>query len=319
MMNKILCLSPNTNVESTWVLPDLRLGGVYRSPRVTYLASGKGVNVCRALRRLGGDGLALGFAAGRLGRWFADLAEREGLPGEWTWVEGEGRQALVLYDPHSSGDATLLSSPGPAVSAGDWDRLQAAALSQAPAVAAVSISGSLPPGSPLSSYTGLIRALAEAGKPVWVDADGPVLEAALGAHPAGVKINAREAQGLLGMPVWDAASAGAAARRIQALGIARVVVTLGAGGAVLGSDEGLWFAAAAPLPHFHNSVGSGDAFLAGLLLGLASEQGLPAALRMAAAAGEANAMTPGGGCLDFQDYQALLPNVIVASLNPASS
>jgi 1-phosphofructokinase family hexose kinase len=313
-MKKILCLSPNTNVESTWVLPDLALGGVYRSPRVTHLASGKGVNVCRALHRLGGDGLAQGFAAGWLGRWFADLAGQEGLPGEWTWVAGEGRQALVLYDPHSSGDATLLSSPGPGVSAEDWDRLQAAALSRAPAVEAVSISGSLPPGSLLSSYTGLIRALVEAGKPLWVDADGPVLEAALRARPAGVKINAREAHGLLGLPVWDVASAGAAVRRIRALGIAQVVVTLGAGGAVLGSDEGLWFAAASQLPHFHNSVGSGDAFLAGLLLGLAGGQDLPAALRMAAAAGGANAMTPGGGCLDIQDYQALLPGVIVEPL-----
>ncbi len=182
-MKKILCLSPNTNVESTWVLPDLALGGVYRSPRVTHLASGKGVNVCRALRRLGGDGLAQGFAAGWLGRWFADLAEREQLPGEWTWVDGEGRQALVLYDPHSPGDATLLSSPGPAVSAEDWERLQAAALSRASEVAAVSISGGLPPGSPLSSFSGLIRALAEAGKPLWVDADGPVLDAALARPP----------------------------------------------------------------------------------------------------------------------------------------
>jgi tagatose 6-phosphate kinase len=313
-MKKILCLSPNTNVESTWVLPDLALGRVYRSPRVTHLASGKGVNVCRALLRLGGDGLAQGFAAGWLGRWFADLAEREGLPGEWTWVAGEGRQGLVLYDPHASGDSTLLSSPGPSVSAADWDRLQAAALSRAPAVAAVSISGSLPPNSPLSSFSGLVQALVEAGKPVWVDVDGPVLEAALRARPAGIKINAREAQGLLGLLVWDAASAGAAVRRIRAQGIARVVVTLGSGGAVLGAQEGLWFAAAPQLPHFHNSVGSGDAFLAGLLLGLVDGQDLPEALRMAAAAGGANAMIPGGGCLDLQDYQALLPGVTVAPL-----
>jgi 1-phosphofructokinase family hexose kinase len=318
-MKKILCLSPNTNVESTWVLPDLALGGVYRSPRVTHLACGKGVNVCRALRSLGGDGLAQGFVAGWLGRWFADLAEQEGLPGEWTWVAGEGRQALVLYDPHTTGDATLLSSPGPVVSVGDWDRLQAAALSRAPAVAAVSISGSLPPGSPLSSFSGLVQALVETGRPVWVDVDGPVLETALRLHPAGVKVNAREAQELLGMPVWDAASAGAAVRRIHAQGIARVVVTLGSGGAVLGSQEGLWFAAAPQLPHFYSSVGSGDAFLAGLLLGLVEGQDLPFALRIASAAGGANAMIPGGGRLDFQDYQALLPNVIVAPLNPASS
>jgi 1-phosphofructokinase family hexose kinase len=317
-MKKILCLSPNTNVESTWVLPDLVLGGVYRSPRVTHVASGKGVNVCRALRRLGGDGPAQGFAAGWLGRWFADLAEREGLPGEWTWVAGEGRQALVLYDPRSPGDSTLLSSPGPTVTAEDWDRLQAAALGRAPQVVAVSISGSLPPGSPLASFSRLVQALAGAGQPVWVDVDGPVLEAALSVRPFGVKINAREAQELLGLPVWDAASAGAAVRRIQALGVPWAAVTLGAGGAVLGSQEGLWFAAAPPLPHFHSSVGSGDAFLAGLLLALADGQDPPGALRMAVAAGGANAMTPGGGCLDLPDYQALLPKVVVEPLKPPS-
>jgi 1-phosphofructokinase len=311
---KILCLSPNTNVESIWVLPDLALGGVYRSPRVTHLASGKGVNVCRALRRLGGDGLAQGFTAGWLGGWFVDLAAQEQLLGEWTWVAGEGRQALVLYDPHSSDEVTLLSSPGPGVNAADWERLQAAVLSRTPEAVAVSISGSLPPGSPLSSYSGLIQALVEAGKPVWVDADGPVLEAALGARPFGVKINAREAQGLLGQPVWDAASAGGAVRRIREKGVAQVVVTLGAGGAVLGSDEGLWFAPAAQLPHFHNSVGSGDAFLAGLLQGLAEGRDPSSALRMATAAGGANAMTPGGGCLAIEDYQVLLPGIVVEPL-----
>ncbi len=313
-MKKSLCLSPNTNVESTWVLPGLALGGVYRSPQVTHLASGKGINVCRALHRLGGDGLALGFAAGWLGRWFADLAERDGLPGEWIWVAGEGRHAAVLYDPHSHGDATLLSSPGPHVSAEDWDRLQAAALGWVPAVAVVTISGGLPPGSPLASYSGLIRALAETGTPVWVDADGPVLEAALRARPAGVKVNAREAQELLGQPVEAPASAGVAIRRIQSLGVAQVGMTLGARGAVLASGERMWFAAAPQLPHFHNSIGSGDAFLAGLLLGLVDGQDPPAALRMAVAAGAANAMTPGGGCLDFQDYQALLPGVVVNPL-----
>lgn len=312
---KILCLSPNTNVESTWVLPDLALGGVYRSPRVTHLASGKGVNVCRALRRLGGDGLAQGFAAGWLGRWFADLAAQEQLTGEWTWVTGEGRHAVALYDPHSPGDATLFSSPGPEVNAADWERLQVSVLRRAPEVSAVSISGSLPPGSPLSSYSGLIQALIEAGKPVWIDADGSVLEAALHARPFGVKINAREAQGLLGQPVWDVASAGAAVRRVREAGIAQVVVTLGAGGAVLGSDEGLYFAAAAQLPHLHNSVGSGDAFLAGLLLGLVEGRDPSSALRMATAAGGANAMSHGGGCLEIQDYQALLPGIVVEPLN----
>jgi fructose-1-phosphate kinase PfkB-like protein len=220
----------------------------------------------------------------------------------------------VLYDPQAHGDATLLSSPGPHVSVEDWDRLQAAALGRSPAVAVVSISGGLPPGSPLSSYSGLIRALAESGKPVWVDADGPVLEAALRERPAGVKINAREAQGLLGQPVVDSASAAAAVRHIQALGIARVVVTMGAGGAVFGFGDGMWIAAAPQLPHFHDSVGSGDAFLAGLLLGLVDGQDPPSALRMAAAAGGANAMTPGGGCLDSRDYQALLPSVSIEAL-----
>jgi fructose-1-phosphate kinase PfkB-like protein len=52
-------------------------------------------------------------------------------------------------------------------------------------------------------------------------------------------------------------------------------------------------------------VGSGDAFLAGLVVGLERDVGWPAALRLALGAAAANAEIPGAGALDAARAEAL--------------
>ena len=311
----ILCISPTTNVESTWVIPGLHLGGVFRCEQVTHIASGKGINVCRAIGRIKGQALGMGFVAGQIGRFFAELAKQEGLRGVWIWVEGESRQALVLNDPQANGDATLLSGPGPRVDEEDWARLEAEALRQAEQSDYVCLSGSLPPGSPLDSFTHLISRLMQGGKQVWVDASDTVLEAALGANPTGVKVNAREAEALTGIVVNDVSSGRIALEHLLDRGAANVVITLGSDGALLGSADGCWYATAPKIPRFVSSVGSGDAFSAGLLVGLSRKLSIPECLRMASAAGGANVLKLGGGQFEFDDYDALIPTVEVSLLH----
>jgi fructose-1-phosphate kinase PfkB-like protein len=59
-------------------------------------------------------------------------------------------------------------------------------------------SGSLPPGAPVEGYARLVERARAAGRTVVLDANGPVLAAALAAEPDAVTPNLAEAEALLG-------------------------------------------------------------------------------------------------------------------------
>ena len=76
------------------------------------------------------------------------------------------------------------------------------------------------------------------------------------------------------------------------------MVTDGEAGSAAVSREGGW--RVPPPPRGRYPVGSGDAFLGGLLAALVQEQPLPDALAQASAAGAANAAELGGGQLSLE-------------------
>ena len=93
----------------------------------------------------------------------------------------------------------------------------------------------------------------------------------------------------------------AAAVEFHQRGIQHVNITLGEKGAILLNGQGVWHARP-PIYTPVNSAGSGDAFFGGLLHGLDQKLPMPEALRMAAAAGAANALTQLAGEVHRKDY-----------------
>jgi len=143
-----------------------------------------------------------------------------------------------------------------------------------------------------------------------VDTGSESLKAALTARPTGIKVNSREASEVTGLVISDISSALKAAGHIRKMGIGKVILTMGKNGAILSCEEGEW-SSRPPLIKRISTVGSGDAFLAGFLHGQTVGIPYPEMLRMATAAGAANALETGGGCFKLQDYYDLLNPVII--------
>lgn len=300
----ILCITPNPAIDRTMRVAQLQLGEVHRVSESIVAAGGKGLNVARVARTLGAAVRCAGFAGGHSGRLLAELAEREGLPGEWTWIAGETRTCVIVVAGRQH-DATVINEQGPPVSVGDWLRLTEQAARAAAGAQAICLSGSLPPGSLPAHYAELLRRLRATGRPLWADTSGPALAAALEVGGVGVKVNGSEAGALLGVPIAEPQAALAAARVLHGRTRAPVVLTLGGAGAVLANDQGGWHVQPPPI-RLVSTVGSGDAFLAGWVVALTRGAAPPAALRQAAAAGAANAMAFGGGQIE----RAALPDLI---------
>ena len=87
---RILCITPNVSLDRTYIVPGCAPGWVWRARETSVACGGKGVNVARAIRLLGGEVTCAGLLAGRAGRQVAaELAATEGLQCHWSWIEGE--------------------------------------------------------------------------------------------------------------------------------------------------------------------------------------------------------------------------------------
>ncbi len=298
----ILCITPNPAIDRTVMLPSLVVGNVHRAGKVFVAAGGKGLNVARAIRILGGEPLCMGFTGGHSGRLLADLAQSEGLNSCWTWTESETRTCTIYVTP--SGDATVVNEPGLPVQPGDWIRLGEDVRSNLGSGSLACISGSLPPQSSAEQWQGFFRMLVAAGKQVWVDTSGAALNAVLDCPGVCVKVNGHEIGASLGFAVDDLTSARRALTILSERGPRACVVTLGAAGALLAAAEGRWYAQAPRVPVV-SSVGSGDSFLAGLVTALDGGRDWAQALRDAVTAGSANALSAGGGRFTLQEFESV--------------
>ncbi len=222
-------------------------------------------------------------------------------------TDGEARVSTVVLG--DDGSVTRLYEFGPEVTADDERALVELVVGRAagPGEWAV-VSGAAPPGVSPGFYAALVRAARAAGYRTLVDATGEQLAGALAERPDLVKVNLAEACSAVGAPErhcdLKAASPQALVaeglelcRRLLATGAAGAVITLGAAGATAVLAGAEW-RVRAPSVDVVNPVGSGDCFAAGLTLALQRGDGVAAALRLAATAGAANAVSPFNGHVD---------------------
>ncbi len=301
----ILCVSPNPALDRTLLVPDFAAGKVLRAQSALAAAGGKGINVARAVRNLEGEALCSAFLGGTTGRYIAELTEKEQIPGQWTWIDGETRTCIIVADAQT-GEATVVNEQGPHVTSEDWSRFETDVSRLADdRIEFVCFSGSLPPGSPSDAYPRLVQAVLRKGKQVWVDTSGAPLSSVLRIPDIGIKVNGDEVGVILGRKIGDPDTALSAARELKAAGPHTVVLTLGAKGAVMAYPTGeAW--ASPPVIKVVDPIGSGDSFLAGLVTSISNHCAPDEALRRAVAAGAANALTIGGGQFSLEVFNNIL-------------
>jgi len=304
----ILCITPNPAIDRTIILPRLIPGEVHRAKKVIVAAGGKGLNVARAIRILGGDALCLGFAGGHAGHLLADLAQAEGLISSWTWTTSETRTCTILIS--EEGHATEIDEAGLPVSNSDWKALRQGVSNHLSSAHLVCISGSLPVDSSTDDLQELLNKPIHSGKQVWVDTSGAALRRVLRLPDLCVKVNGNEIGEAMGFQVNDLDSARRALVRLDEHHLTAAVITLGSMGAVLATKEGRWQAQGPRVPVV-SAVGSGDAFLAGLVSTLDAGKAWSQALSDAVAAGTANTLLAGGGQFRLQDFEEIREQVQV--------
>jgi 1-phosphofructokinase family hexose kinase len=295
----IVCLSANPSIDKLFEVERLVKGDIHRPDGFVQVAGGKGLNVARAAQALGADVTAVSLLRGHAGRWLAEGLASEGVRSEAVWTHGESRSSLSVAD-RETGGLTEFYEHGSEVPSAAWAELMQLVTTVMTPGGWLTISGSLPRGAPEDGYRDLVREAREAGVRVALDSEGERLRLALEAEPDVVKVNAAEVGGLLGVPTQrrDDAIAAAIKLRQMAGGDGHAgIVTRGAEGVVLAAPDGTLYEGMLYVRGRY-PVGSGDAFLAGLVSSLDRGGDWPAALCSALGAAAANAELPGAGRLD---------------------
>ena len=312
----ILTVTLNPAIDQTIEVERLVEGDTNRVRAIRWDIGGKGINVSRVLKELGYEPLACGFAPGDLGRMIEDSLLDSGIGCEFIFVPGETRTNITILDRQTHRH-TVLAAAGPKVTGHAIallrDRLSRRLRRDTDSW--LVLAGSIPPGCDAGLYVELLGIAAERGAHTALDADGEIVAAVLGggATPELLKLNDDEAGRLLGHTLADEAAAIAGARTLRSWGVDQVVITRGAEGAIAVTREGD-FRVRSPAVEVNSAVGAGDAFLAGLLLGLVRRHEWPEALALAAAAGAATCLSPGTSLCRAVDTRRLEERAVVEPL-----
>lgn len=306
----LVVVSPNLCLDRVVVVRGFAVGSVHRAESVTELASGKGLNVARAARALGLDVSVVGIVGdGEASGAIVRGARAHGVRLCAVRVSGPVRVCTLIIDPGQH--ETVVNEPGPAVRPEDVRTLQARIRTALKHARVVVLAGSLPPGMPPSLYADVVRQAPTI--PMILDATGEALRLGLAARPYLVKVNQLELQDVVGRPLDTMSAVAQAAEELRRTAGGRVLITLGARGALLFTADGSW-QIVPPGVQRVNAIGAGDSLTAGLAAGII--RGLPmqdaARLGVAAAAADVTTLLP--GTVDAALVEHLVPQVRVQAL-----
>ncbi len=288
----VLTLTMNPSLDKSTETDRVDPGRKLRCGRIEREPGGGGINVSRVLRRLGRPTTAAFVRGGAKGEELQRRLSEEGVDQHPIPIGSSIRESLMVVES-ASGQQYRFAFPGPPLEASDVKHCLEAMRQLAPSHPVIVLSGSLPPGVPTAFYRELSERLSEDGARVIVDSSGEALRHATGAAVHLIKPNLGEFEALIGRSLPDDEAIETAARAmVRETPVSHIVVSLGAGGVALASEDGFERIASPTVP-IRSRVGAGDSAVGGIAYGLVRGMEVPDAVRIGVAAGAATVMSPG--------------------------
>ncbi|MBV8251898.1 MAG: 1-phosphofructokinase family hexose kinase [Chitinophaga sp.] len=270
---------------------------------------GGGVNVARAIKKLGGEATAVYMAGGYTGNFFNSLLDAEAVPYMMVPISSHTRENLIVMD-QSTGLQYRFGMPGPVVSLQEFDNCLD--IIRHINTSWLVVSGSLPADAPPEIYSTIVTIAKERGIKCIVDTSGAALKAAVEVGVYLIKPNLSELSFLVGKESLLGNEVAIAAKEIIATGGCEVVVvSLGPAGAMVVTDK-LIQTIAAPTVKCCSTVGAGDCMVAGIVDSLARGKDIVDAVRYGVACGTAATLNPGTALFKLEDLQLLYKNMRLA-------
>jgi len=279
------CIDKSTSIPS--LIPERKL--TCAPPKLE--PGGGGINVARAIKKLGGEATAVFPSGGYTGKYFDHLLEKENIPAVIIETRNETRENIIVLD-ESTNEQYRFGMPGTELSENEWQQCLKA-VEEIKDAAYIIASGSLPPGVPLNIYAMLAKTAKKMNAKFIVDTSGEALQHAADEGVYLLKPNLGELSSLAGKKELDPDEIKKIAKEIIAKGKCEVmVVSLGAAGALLLTKD-ITEKITAPAVVKKSTVGAGDSMVAGIVYFLTEGKNLVEAVQYGVACGTAATMNAG--------------------------
>ena len=232
----IVSVTLNPSLDRTVEVDRLECGAVLRTSSPVLQPGGKGVILTRALAHNGIASIAVLPVGGAEGVELSTFLEEAGVLTRLVPVSGRTRSNLTVAEP--DGTITKLNEPGSSLSSADFSALSTVLANLVGERDWVVFSGSIPPKCSGDQLVELMMSVRDLGASLAVDTSGEGLTAPISARPRLIKPNRAELAQAVGRELESISDVITAAEELRARGVERVLVSLGADGAVM-VGEGL--------------------------------------------------------------------------------
>ncbi len=303
----IITITLNPAIDKTGVVEELKTGSINRLLSVRQDPGGKGINVSKSLKTLGGESIALGILGGSTGAWVEKALLQLGIQSAFTKTNTLTRTNLKLYDA-KTGDTTDINELGQPCGDAAMHLAKETLVRTLHAGDIAVLSGSLPPDAPISTYADWTRLINSIGAKAFVDADRESLRLATEAIPYAIKPNEHELAQLCGSHLNSTTELQKEGMRYVELGIRLVVVSMGPRGALFLTEAERWHSPGLYV-NVKSTVGAGDAMMAALAYGEDAGLSLHETAKISIALSAASVMQTGTQSADPADVKNLLARV----------
>lgn len=307
MNDVILSVTLNPALDKSYFVDNFSINGVYRPKKMLCLPGGKGINVARVIRALGGSVIVTGFAGGVTGKLIINELRKSEIACDFQEIKSESRFCINIVDTVTKTSTEILEN-GPEITN---DELQAFLKKYEQLISLVKIvvfSGSVPKTIPESIYKTLINMARKKGLITILDSSGLALLEGIEAKPYMIKPNQIECEKAFNVTLNGLDKMLKLSKRIHAKGVQLFSLSLGERGSFV-SFENKVYRILPPKINVVNSVGCGDAYVAGFAMGFAKGFDIIEIMKLSTATAASNALHYGAGIVDINEVKQLINEV----------
>ena len=300
--NKIVTLTINPAIDKSTKFSGLIAEQKIRCEEPRFDAGGGGINVSKAIARLGGKSLAVFTAGGASGQLLEDLVVKESIDYQVVKTKNWTRESFTAVDTVTNSQYRF-GMPGAELSREESDEILLKIEQLQPEFLVAS--GSLSPKIGDDFYEKVAAVSRKIGSKLIIDTSGEPLKRAIDEGVFLLKPNVSELAKLVGAETLEMDEVDDAARDIISKGGCEiVVVSLGPQGAMLVTKD---FCEHIPAPPVQkkSTVGAGDSMVGGMVWALSTGKTLQEMLRWGVACGSAATMNEGTQLFKNEDAQRL--------------
>ncbi len=268
---------------------------------------GKGIDISRVIKELGGQSVVLGFIGGYNGIEVEGKLLNEGIVCDFTRINDESQSKIIIYQ-RKKNLQTLLGTPGPEIKPSEVSALYNK-IREVPGESYVVLGGSAPKGMSNNFFAQVITTIKEKNVRVVLDADEEALARGLDAGPFLIKPNIHEFGRLINKNVRDMEDVFEEAKPFLKK-VDYIVVSAGARGVAGISKEGNYHVIP-PKIQVRSFLGAGNSLVAGIVFVLSKGGSFEESLVMGVACGTASTLNPGNIICTKEDIEIIKKDVMI--------